>query len=772
MLPALVATSSDAHPALACGLAATAVGADRSLTDLLRQALAGSDPVIALVHDSITPGVSFGVRVETAVADLSTGVGDRWAVLAAAGLTHDGIAYDEGRLGRISYRTSGPVPVIDAGGGALVVNLAALRSAGYAAPDMPGWDGADTLLALGAGAAGLTCAVDSRTYSVRSDADWQSEGLALLESEPARHVLDGIGVGGTIPTRFGPADTGLPPAAVSFQSLGQRASAARLGASRPVVTVVTRTMFDRPVMLRRTAESVAAAHAVHSELDLRWLITSTADVDGAEVEALRASAPDVDIDSVWVDDPQTPSRTAQMVWAFQNVEADHLWFVDDDDFLVPDGVAALIRSWPIRPPALLVGDVRVFDETWEGSGADARLLDSEPGSRYHAETVWKGLTGGNFMANAGVLYPVGWMRERLRGIPAAGDFFEDYFFLMLALTGSDLDLRPVGEVIAGISRHGGDQATSSIGIEARQHSFATFVGDLLDAGAGSPLLWELGNRLHTLPDRSAARHHVLAVSKVAGDDVQIAGNDLLLENRRQRVRVAVDGSDCDHVRLDWGSGPALIEFEALDFLPSAGGGPLPLPVEGVSKMLPIPATGGPRFLSVGRDPWMLVRPPAEAGELRSIHTFRPLASLDHLDLDVSASPEALQAANPIVVLYPPGPDGRIDPALAEEQRLEEGGSLVEFSIEAVHAGWVRFDPAVSPGYVEVRAVTVRQGRRPRTVPIDGMVVAGDAAEVSRRGGVLSLLATGPDPQLSIQFGSLVEPGEPAALTVELFWRPL
>src|SRR5690606_28894916 len=113
-------------------------------------------------------------------------------------------------------------------------------------------------------------------------------------------------------------------------------------------------------------------------------------------------------------------------------------------------------------------------------------------NRTSGADITRSFLGDNFVPICGCIFPVRPLRRQLDGLAAEGDYYEDYFLLMLTLTAPTIELVILPTLISGISiRHN----ENTVAVTDRSHwnlSYATFIGELLDSGkAGSPALWQM-----------------------------------------------------------------------------------------------------------------------------------------------------------------------------------------------------------------------------------------------------------------------------------------
>ena len=83
------------------------------------------------------------------------------------------------------------------------------------------------------------------------------------------------------------------------------------------------------------------------------------------------------------------------------------------------------------------------------------------------------------------------MTERLTDRKALGDYNEDYFVLLAALTAPQAEVRLLDATIAAVSFRGSDNTVNETDRAAWHYSYATFLQEILGEEARNPFLWQL-----------------------------------------------------------------------------------------------------------------------------------------------------------------------------------------------------------------------------------------------------------------------------------------
>ncbi len=259
------------------------------------------------------------------------------------------------------------------------------------------------------------------------------------------------------------------------------------------LVIVCRTQLDRPGPLTRAVRSFdSAAREAHGLADVSVRVVSdvSAEALAAQVRQLRDQAPSIDV-GAWFFPVRSKqlSRIDLLLASVHKAQADFVWFVDDDDFLLPGALLAVARTLRRGKPQLIVGHSRIFDEVWR---SDREVATSRPGPLYPANRVLWTLGGENRTPICSAVFPVAPLRERIEGVAALGEYMEDYFLLLQFLTRGETALDILDVELAGVSIR---EAGNTVTMEDRSkwhRSQAEVVGQALARPEGNnPLLWRL-----------------------------------------------------------------------------------------------------------------------------------------------------------------------------------------------------------------------------------------------------------------------------------------
>jgi hypothetical protein len=271
------------------------------------------------------------------------------------------------------------------------------------------------------------------------------------------------------------------------------AAMARARQARPVtLTIACRAQFNRQYLLERAMLSFAAAQQeAPAGCEVRVALVSDVSPDTLQLEVtrLRSRFPSLSLSGLHVTSrSRETSRVDHLLSSIAQIDSDYVWFVDDDDFVMPGAVPALARVFVPHAPLLLVGSSEVLEESW----TDSRLVDFNPCGAHASKHVFDVFQGENFVPICGMVIPVKLARERCAHVEASGEYLEDYFILMRLLTSPRVEVEVLGAQIAGISLRGQENTVRQSDRDTWNRSYAQFVGELMrSADSSNPLLWQL-----------------------------------------------------------------------------------------------------------------------------------------------------------------------------------------------------------------------------------------------------------------------------------------
>jgi hypothetical protein len=491
-----------------------------SPVDALRQIASQAVQPFLVCRDDVWLGRGLSAHAATLVEELNQRF-PNWGLCGNRGVRWDGqrvydFTYDMGGGGLQGAVCAYPVICLD--DDLLLVNPSAVRSHKDVAPAIARRR-VGVLLSLECLRNGSLMAVSPRLLCMRSVAQEDAEP-ALDTDAMFREYYRAAFVNHRFPTPDGMQElseiidyryvsepwTTVPQEDVL--DLYDRSLAASQQVRRPSITICCRTQFRRPEMLERAVGSFAVCRQEMSrlaEVEVRLITDADRDLAEPAVERLRQIHPGAAL-QCWHHEIRSnrSSRMDLLLAAVERAGTDYIWFIDDDDFANPSAAQAVARSLVAGAALLLVASSAVLRETWmsrkgrrEGdvaAGFSSEWVDSERTSCHYAENVFRVLRGTNFVPICSMILPVVLMKERIAKIDALGDYNEDYFLLLLALTAPRIDLCVLNCEIASISIRGDENTVAQKDQAGWNVSLATFLLEVLNNSEGnSPFLWQLAN---------------------------------------------------------------------------------------------------------------------------------------------------------------------------------------------------------------------------------------------------------------------------------------
>ena len=491
----------------------------RSAVQLIREIaeMPESSPFL-ICREDIWLGAGICSQVDVLLEELETRF-PNWALCGNRGMRWDGghlYDYTADNNARGLQTSVCPHSVIAIDDNILLVNPAVINKHTRLCPaiDSPR---CGVLFSLECLENGSVLAVSPRLMSVRTAAN--AVEREILDSPEFRAYYRSSFLNEWLYTPDGPLDlreivdysyVSAPPSSVlqkDILDLYDRGLAQARSRRRPSLTIACRTQFRRLELLERACLSFSACqHYTASLIDLRVELITDQLPECAEpvLSRLRAAYPLAAIECLYHEvRPNRHSRTDLLLAAIERAQTDYIWFIDDDDYVIPPAIPALARCLVPDAPLVIVSSSPVMDEKWskrsspEGGPSNVvEMIDSAKSSRYQAARVFQILKGRNFIPNCSMILPVTLLRERIQNKLAMGDFNEDYYLLLLALTSPRVEVCVLDADLAVISIRGSENTVAQSDRSAWHQAYATFMLEILNnPEANSPFLWQQANAL-------------------------------------------------------------------------------------------------------------------------------------------------------------------------------------------------------------------------------------------------------------------------------------
>jgi hypothetical protein len=271
----------------------------------------------------------------------------------------------------------------------------------------------------------------------------------------------------------------------------------RLRGKSPSVTICCRTQFRRLEMLERAITSFSIAEiASRGKLKLEATLITDCPPEAAvsHLRTFQAKFPLLGL-QCWTHVVREPrsSRTDLILAAIERAETDYIWFVDDDDYVLPGAPEALARTLIPAEETIVVGNSLQMYETW----LDGAFVESKLANRFSSRKLYNILSGANHVPVCGYLLPLSKAKSILSMKRALGDYYEDYFILLSFLCAPRADVRLLDADLAAVSIRDTGNTVTQTDRSQWNSSLATFMQEILCDADRSPILWQLAKRLAT-----------------------------------------------------------------------------------------------------------------------------------------------------------------------------------------------------------------------------------------------------------------------------------
>lgn len=206
------------------------------------------------------------------------------------------------------------------------------------------------------------------------------------------------------------------------------------------VSIITRTQFSRPHLLRRMLTSLSRAR-YGKEIALEVVLTTDVEFDSVagEYNDIKANFPEIDIRIVLNKSHYRHSRVNNLVGGINAAKNDYVAIIDDDDFFDINALKAisLTRFLNYKPVIFMSSQVR--NEHWKQASDKRWVLErSDPAEIYYGENYKLMFSGTNQLPVCAMIAPGEWMKERLNSLPLRHDLSEDYTIYLGLLCSPDL----------------------------------------------------------------------------------------------------------------------------------------------------------------------------------------------------------------------------------------------------------------------------------------------------------------------------------------------
>lgn len=266
-------------------------------------------------------------------------------------------------------------------------------------------------------------------------------------------------------------------------------------AEAPTMSILTRTRFERPHLLRRMLASISRARSRHVPIEI--VLSSDAEPEFAEeiFEDLQCSFINLKL-KLKLNPPSGHSRVTNLLGGVQAASGEYVLIVDDDDYLDLFAFDNLLPAFFAGNRPLVALTTEVHEETWEETPSGRWVLThSVPMTKYPADGWRRMFSGVNKLPICGLAIPRARLTPRLKAFELRHDLSEDYALFLLLLTDPELpSIHECIEPVAHVSIRGSENSVLMHDRRPWAHDIMHFLSDLTRthgvAGAGQ---WALNS---------------------------------------------------------------------------------------------------------------------------------------------------------------------------------------------------------------------------------------------------------------------------------------
>lgn len=207
------------------------------------------------------------------------------------------------------------------------------------------------------------------------------------------------------------------------------------------LSIVTRTQFSRPHLLRRLLTSLSRWRS--EEVDLEVVLSTDIDRDRAERELqdLRSDFPALTLMLAWNGARGEHSRVRNLLGGIAGASRDYMAFVDDDDHVHFQAFSILSTARFRGAMPVIMMDTELFRESWVRAGDGRWVLESAVAHHRYPAGGWRAMFGGvNQLPISAAILPREWLISTVERFGFRHDYSEDFTLFLLLLQAPDLPL--------------------------------------------------------------------------------------------------------------------------------------------------------------------------------------------------------------------------------------------------------------------------------------------------------------------------------------------
>lgn len=329
------------------------------------------------------------------------------------------------------------------------------------------------------------------------DGDLLARDFERLTSEMACVFADLLG-GQTIGSLAGPicleANGNSGEALSQKQDLGEVITQCVVASSdAPMLTIVTRTRFDRPHLLGRMLTSISRARSAMVPVEVVLSSDSEPAIAEAAFRDLQRAFINLTL-RLELNPPGGHSRVTNLLGGVHAATGEYVLILDDDDYLDLFAFDNLLPAFFSGNRPLVALTAEVHEETWEATPSGRWVLThSVPMTSYPASGWRRMFSGVNKLPICGLAIPRERLLARLKAFEFKHDLSEDYALFLLLLTDQELpDVHEVADPVTHISIRDSENSVLMHDRRPWAHDIMQFLSDLTQKqGIAGPGQWAL-----------------------------------------------------------------------------------------------------------------------------------------------------------------------------------------------------------------------------------------------------------------------------------------